>query len=56
MKVPFVSFKPMEKELDKDLREAVGILKVLRMKALKKLLPIIAIENIVWEQEMVLMH
>ena len=22
MKVPFVSFKPMEKELDKDLREA----------------------------------
>ena len=32
MKVPFVSFKPMEKELDKDLRD------------------------IVWEQEMVLMH
>ena len=47
MKVPFVTFKPLEKELDQKLRAVRGILKVKKMKLLKNHLHIIAIPNIV---------
>ena len=53
MNIPFVSFKPLEKKLDTELRAAFervythGISKAKKMKLLKNHLQNIVIENIV---------
>ena len=61
MKVPFVSFLPLENELDRDLRAAFervypGIFKALKMRHLRKRLLSTVIQNIVLGWAMVLTH